>query len=64
MESSKDEVHELLAAIVGSINNTLYDLTAESEKGGSKVTAKRLEYSRQKVMTAWEVYNQKRAEKK
>ncbi|CVK20198.1 MULTISPECIES: hypothetical protein [Sporomusa] len=64
MESSKDEIHELLTAIVGSINNTLYDLAAESERGGSKVTAKRLEYSRQKVMTAWEVYNQKRAEKK
>lgn len=63
MESSKDEVHELLTAIVATLNNTLYDLSAESERGGSKVTAKRLDYSRQKVMSAWEVYNQKRAEK-
>lgn len=64
MESPKDEVHELLMAIVGSLNNTLYDLAAENERSGNKVTAKRLEFSRQKVMTAWEVYNQKRAEKK
>lgn len=63
MQPSHDEVHELLAAIVSSLNNSLYDLSAENEKGGSKVTAKRLEYSRQKVMSAWEVYNQKRAGK-
>jgi len=63
METSNDEVHALLAAIVSSLNNTLYDLSAESEKNNNKVTAKRLEYSRQKVMSAWEVYNQKRTSK-
>jgi hypothetical protein len=63
METSNDEVHALLAAIVSSLNNTLYDLSAESEKNDNKVTAKRLEYSRQKVMSAWEVYNQKRTSK-
>lgn len=63
MEPANDEVHELLAAIVSSLNNTLYDLSMENERNEHKVTAKRLEYSRQKVMTAWEVYNQKRAEK-
>jgi len=63
METSNDEVHALLAAIVSSLNNTLYDLSAESEKNDNKVTAKRLEYSRQKVMNAWEVYNQKRTSK-
>lgn len=61
MESNKDAVHELLTAIVSSLNNTLYDLAADNEKAGSKVTAKRLEFSRQKVMTAWEVYTQKRS---
>lgn len=63
MTSANDEAHELLAAIVSSLNNTLYDLSTECERNDSKVTAKRLEYSRQKVMSAWEVYNQKRASK-
>ncbi|TWH46049.1 hypothetical protein [Sporomusa sp. KB1] len=63
METSNDDVHELLAALVSSLNNTLYDLSAESERNNSKVTAKRLEYSRQKVMSAWEVYTKKRANK-
>lgn len=63
MEPAKDEVHELLTAIVASLNNTLYDLSMESERGGSKVTAKRLDFSRQKIMSAWEVYNQRRANK-
>ncbi|MDF2572226.1 MAG: hypothetical protein K0R55_3830 [Sporomusa sp.] len=61
MESNKDAVHELLTAIVSSLSNTLYDLSTDSEKAGSKVTAKRLEFSRQKIMGAWETYNQKRA---
>jgi hypothetical protein len=64
METSHDdEVHDLLAAIVSSLNNTLYDLSMESERNENKVTAKRLDYSRQKVMAAWEVYTKKRAEK-
>lgn len=63
METSNDETHELLAAIVSALNNTLYDLSMESDRNDNKVTAKRLEYSRQKVMTAWEVYNKKRTEK-
>ncbi|WP_371374100.1 hypothetical protein [Sporomusa aerivorans] len=63
METPKDEVHELLAAIVATLNNTLYDLSAENDRDGKKVTAKRLDFSRQKVMTAWETYNQKRANK-
>ncbi len=60
MESEKDPVHDLLTAIVSSLNNTLYDLATENERGGSKVTAKRLEFSRQKIMSAWEVYNKNR----
>ncbi|QDR82829.1 hypothetical protein [Sporomusa termitida] len=61
MESDKDPVHDLLTAIVSSLNNTLYDLAAENERGGSKVTAKRLEFSRQKIMSAWDVYSQTRS---
>ncbi|WP_425059155.1 hypothetical protein SCACP_38200 [Sporomusa carbonis] len=63
MESDKDEVHELLAAIVSALNNTLYDIAADNERNGSKVTAKRLEFSRRKIMDAWEVYSQKRKNK-
>ncbi len=63
MESSNDEVHELLAAIVATLNNCLYDLSVESDRDGKKVVAKRLDFSRQKVMSAWEAYNQKRAGK-
>lgn len=63
METSNDDVHELLAAIVSSLNNTLYDLATENERNDNKVTAKRMEYARQKVMNAWEEYAKKRAEK-
>lgn len=63
MEHSNDEIHDLLVAIVSSLNNTLYDLSMESDRNDNKVTAKRLEFSRQKIMAAWDVYNQKRAEK-
>ncbi|WP_371364134.1 hypothetical protein SRRS_49850 [Sporomusa rhizae] len=63
MEPAKDEVHELLSAIIAALSNTLYDLSTDAEREGSKVTAKRLEFSRQKIMTAWETYNSKRANK-
>lgn len=63
METSNDEVHELLAAIVSSLNNTLYDLAMENDRNDNKVTAKRMEFARQKVMNAWEEYAKKRAEK-
>lgn len=61
--NNNDEIHELLTAIVSSLSNTLYDLAAESERNDNKVVAKHLEFSRQKVMNAWDVYNQKRASK-
>lgn len=62
MKPSNDEVHDLLASIVSALNNTLYDLSMDNERAENKVTAKRLEYTRQKVMGAWEVYNKKRVE--
>lgn len=63
MDASNDDVHQLLTAIVSSLSNTLYDLSVDNERNNNKVTAKRLEFSRQKVMSAWEVYNQNRANK-
>lgn len=63
MQPSNDEVHDLLAAIVSALNNTLYDLSMDNERAENKVTAKRLDYTRQKVMGAWETYNKIRVEK-
>ena len=63
MQPANDEIHDLLAAVISALNNTLYDLSTENDRNENKVTAKRLEFTRQKVMTAWETYTKIRIEK-
>ncbi len=49
-------LQELLTGIVYSLSNSLYDLSADAEKKGDKVLAKRLDIYRKKVTETWDGY--------
>ncbi len=49
-------LHELLGALIGSVTNSLYDLSTENERAGAKIVASRLDFSRTKILEAWDGY--------
>lgn len=51
-----EPLQELLTTVIYSITNSLYDLSTEAERSGSKVMATRLNTYRKKMAEAWEVY--------
>lgn len=60
-EGSSDSLQDLMAIIVYSITNTLYDLSVDAGRNKEKVMANRLETYRKKVSEAWEIYINKMA---
>lgn len=57
-EKPKDALplQELLTGMVYGLSNSLYDLSADAEKKGDKVLAKRLDVYRKKVAETWDSY--------
>lgn len=53
-------LNELLTAIIGSVTNSFYDLSVENERAGAKIIAKRLGFSRTRILEAWDVYKKSR----
>ena len=51
-----DPLQELLTGMVYGLSNSLYDLSADAEKKGDKVLAKRLSAYRKKVAETWDGY--------
>ena len=58
---SDQALHELLTAMIGSITNSLYDLSTENERAGAKILANRLDFSRMKILESWDSYRKKRS---
>lgn len=57
---SDQALHELLTAMIGSVTNSLYDLSTENERAGAKILANRLDFSRMKILESWDTYRKKR----
>ena len=53
---STDELYQFLKTFVTSVNNALYDLTDESTRQGETILAKKLTFSRKKMLEAWNNY--------
>lgn len=59
-----EELQLFLKVLSITLTNTLYDLSTEAERTGSKVLSNRLDFSRKKLFDAWQIYNKTLSEKK
>ncbi|MEG6584118.1 hypothetical protein [Dendrosporobacter sp. 1207_IL3150] len=56
---TEQALQELLTVVIASLTNSLYDLSVENDKAGAKIIANRLDFSRKKILEAWDVYKKK-----
>lgn len=59
-QDAEQPLNDLLTAIIGSVTNSFYDLSVENERAGAKIIAKRLDFSRTRILEAWDAYKKSR----